>query len=80
MKCFSNLDKSGVFENRVLHCKHVYSGKKKIPVWLSVVKKKDRKNFFYLKTQENTGYEEGLVSQTMHCKPCAKGRVYLLQT
>lgn len=28
-------------------------------LWL---KKGQKKNFFYLKTQENTGYEEGLVS------------------
>lgn len=61
MKCFLNFDKFGVFENRVLYCKYVYSGKKKILVWLFVVKKKDRKNFFYLKIQENIGYEEGLV-------------------
>lgn len=47
MKCFSNLDKSGVFENRVLHCKHVYSGKKKPQfgyLWL----KKDRKKTSFI--------------------------------
>lgn len=46
MKCFLNFDKYGVFENRVLYCKYFYSGKKKILIWLFVVKKKIEKKFF----------------------------------
>lgn len=62
-KNFKNLDKSWVFEiwgfvlQALLRCRE-----QKIPIWLSMGKKKTENNFFYLKAQENTGYKDGLVS------------------